>query len=66
MDVEWTFTPEGHGTRVRIVHVWDGPPVPLLGIPAANVVIGPVFVHGIASRTLAGLAAAAEISVARL
>jgi hypothetical protein len=33
---------------------------PLIGPVAALAVIGPVFVHGIASRTLAGLAAAAE------
>jgi hypothetical protein len=32
----------------------------LIGGFAATKVIGPVFVHGIASRTLAGLAAAAE------
>ena len=48
------------GTEVTIVHVWDGPPLPFIGIPAATVVIGPVFIHGIASRTLAGLAGAAE------
>jgi hypothetical protein len=60
MDVEWTFKRTAAGTHVRIVHVWDGPRIPILGIPAAKVVIGPVFVHGIASRTLAGLAAVAE------
>jgi hypothetical protein len=60
MDVEWTFQPTGDGTHVRIVHVWDGPAVPALGSAAATLVIGPVFVHGIASRTLAGLATHAE------
>lgn len=60
MDVEWTFTPTPRGTRVRIVHVWDGPRIPIVRIPAATMFIGPVFVHGIASRTLAGLAAVAE------
>lgn len=60
MDVEWTFEQRRDGTLVRIVHVWDGPPIPLIGIVAAQLVIGPVFVHGIASRTLAGLAAVAE------
>ena len=60
MDVEWTFAPTRGGTHVRIVHVWDGPRVPLLGMWAAMFVIGPVFIHGIASRTLAGLAAVAE------
>ena len=60
MDVEWSFAPRGDATLVRIVHVWNGPPVPLAGIVAAKLVIGPLFVHGIASRTLAGLAAVAE------
>jgi hypothetical protein len=68
MDVAWTFEPArgSDGTRdpgrthVRIVHVWDGPDWPLIGPVAALAVIGPVFVHGIASRTLAGLKAAAE------
>ena len=60
MDVVWEFAPRGIGTAVRIVHVWNGPPLPLVGSLAARAVIGPVFVHGIASRTLAGLARAAE------
>jgi len=60
MDVEWSFTPEEGGTHVRVLHVWDGPPWPLIGIFAATSVIGPVFIHGIASRTLAGLARVAE------
>lgn len=62
MDVEWTFAREHNGTRVRIVHVWDGPRWPLVGVWAATSVIGPVFIHGIASRTLKGLAAVAERS----
>ena len=60
MDVEWSFTPVEGGTLTRIVHVWDGPSWPLIGGVAATQVIAPVFVHGIASRTLAGLAAVAE------
>ena len=60
MDVEWSFMETGAATLVRIVHVWDGPGIPAIGETIANVVIGPVFVHGIASRTLAGLARAAE------
>lgn len=60
MEVEWSFATEAGGTRVRIVHVWDGPRWPLIGVVAATTVIGPVFVHGIASRTLAGLARVAE------
>lgn len=57
MDVEWTLAPaEGGATDVTIVHEWEGPRWPLVRRPAAEWVIGPVFVHGIASRTLAGLA----------
>lgn len=60
MDVEWQFAVTSNATLVRIVHVWDGPEWPLIGGFAATHVIGPVFIHGIASRTLAGLARAAE------
>ncbi|HWE43532.1 MAG TPA: SRPBCC family protein [Gemmatimonadaceae bacterium] len=60
MDVVWEFSPQGSETGVRLVHVWNGPPLPLIGSLAARAVIGPVFIHGIASRTLAGLAHAAE------
>lgn len=61
MEVEWTFHELDAGrTLVRILHVWDGPDIPVVGPAAATLIIGPVFVHGIASRTLAGLAEAAE------
>jgi ribosome-associated toxin RatA of RatAB toxin-antitoxin module len=60
MEVEWSFHPSKGGTRVRIVHVWNGPSWPVVGGVAATGVIGPVFVHGIASRTLEGLATVAE------
>jgi ribosome-associated toxin RatA of RatAB toxin-antitoxin module len=60
MEVEWSFTPVTGGTRVTVVHLWNGPAWPVIGVFAARTVIGPVFVHGIASRTLAGLARAAE------
>lgn len=60
MDVEWSFEPTAAGTHVRVLHVWNGPQWPLIGSIAATAVIGPVFVHGIASRTLAGLARVAE------
>ncbi|MDQ3674234.1 MAG: hypothetical protein M3365_07655 [Gemmatimonadota bacterium] len=61
MEVEWEFHRRSAGeTHVRIVHAWDGPRWPGVGLLAARVVIGPVFVHGIASRTLAGLAKVAE------
>lgn len=60
MDVEWSFTETAEGTLTRIVHVWNGPTWPVIGPFAATQVIGPVFVHGIASRTLEGLARVAE------
>jgi ribosome-associated toxin RatA of RatAB toxin-antitoxin module len=56
MDVEWRLKRSGTGTEVEIVHEWTGPRWPLIGPAAATLVIGPVFIHGIASRTLAGLA----------
>jgi hypothetical protein len=55
MAVVWQLIPAGDRTRVELVHEWDGPRWPLVRRPAASWVIGPVFVHGIASRTLAGL-----------
>jgi ribosome-associated toxin RatA of RatAB toxin-antitoxin module len=60
MEVEWSFSEAAQGTHVRILHMWDGPRVPVVGASAATLVIGPVFVHGIASRTLEGLARHAE------
>jgi hypothetical protein len=56
MNVEWSLKAEGAETEVEIVHEWTGPSWPLIGPAAATLVIGPVFIHGIASRTLAGLA----------
>ncbi|HEU4763834.1 MAG TPA: SRPBCC family protein [Gemmatimonadales bacterium] len=56
MDVVWSVTAGPDGTTATIVHEWDGPPWPVIGRAAAEWIIGPVFVHGIASRTLAGLA----------
>jgi ribosome-associated toxin RatA of RatAB toxin-antitoxin module len=60
MDVEWRLTPDGDGTDIRIVHEWRGPRWPLIGGIAADLVIGPVFIHHIASRTLAGVRRRAE------
>ena len=56
MVVTWQLHSSVAGTDVRVVHDWTGPSWPLIGPAAATWVIGPVFVHGIASRTLAGLA----------
>jgi len=61
MDVLWTVVPEANGCRATIVHEWRGPAWPLVRRPAADWVIGPVFVRGIASRTLAGIGRTAEV-----
>ena len=55
MDVVWRLTEQPAGVDVTIVHEWVGPAWPLIGSLAARLVIGPVFIHGIATRTLAGL-----------
>lgn len=64
MEVVWRLMEVGGGSEagvdVEIVHTWDGPAWPLIGRLAANLVIGPVFIHGIASRTLAGIKRTAE------
>jgi hypothetical protein len=60
MEVEWSFEAAPAGTHVRILHEWNGLRIPAIGGPVATLLIGPVFIHGIASRTLAGLARAAE------
>jgi ribosome-associated toxin RatA of RatAB toxin-antitoxin module len=66
MQVRWRLEEVGEGSGgskgvdVEIVHTWDGPRWPLIGRMAANLVIGPIFIHGIASRTLAGIKRAVE------
>lgn len=60
MDVEWSVDQRGDNVGVTIVHEWAGPAWPLIGGIAATLVIGPVFIHGIASRTLAGVKRRAE------
>lgn len=65
MDVVWRLRPAGEAggggaVAVEIVHQWDGPAWPLVGRAAASLVIGPVFIQGIASRTLAGIKRSAE------
>lgn len=62
MQVVWRLAVERGMTSVLLIHEWDGPPWGPLRQPAAEWVIGPVFVHGIASRTLAGLAEYCERS----
>jgi hypothetical protein len=56
MDVVWQLVPLEGGTEVTIIHEWTGPRWPVIGPVAASWVIGPAFIHGIASRTLAGIA----------
>jgi hypothetical protein len=65
MDVEWRIVPTAGGSDVSIVHEWRGPHWPLVGRPAAEWIIGPVFVHGIASRTLAGIGSYVERDTTR-
>jgi len=60
MEVEWTFQPLGPDrTAVRIVHAWDdGPRWPLPGWTRRSIaehLIGPVFIHHVAGRTLRGI-----------
>jgi uncharacterized membrane protein len=62
MEVVWQLRPANGGTEVTLVHEWSGPSWPLIGRAAAEWVIGPVFIHGIASRTLAGIAKHVERS----
>ena len=61
MDVEWKLDAHNDEVRITITHRWTGLPVPLLGAAVANWVIGPVFIHGIASRTLLGIKRKAEL-----
>ncbi|HEX7024745.1 MAG TPA: SRPBCC family protein [Gemmatimonadales bacterium] len=63
MDVLWTVEPKDGGTQATIVHEWRGPRWPLIGPWVADFLIGPVFVSGIASRTLSGIGRAAEVPV---
>ncbi len=60
MNVSWRLVEAPGGVDVTIEHEWAGPAWPLIGPLAARLVIGPVFVHGIASRTLAGIKRYAE------
>jgi len=60
MDVVWTIGGRDGAAQVEIAHLWAGPSWPLIRRPAADWLIGPVFIHGIASRTLAGVKRAAE------
>ena len=60
MDVVWRLVARQGEVDVTIVHEWSGPAWPLIGTFAANFVIGPIFIHSIASRTLLGVKREAE------
>ena len=51
MDVEWRIEPEGHGVHVSISHelTYD---IPLVGPLFARYIVGGLFVHNIAGKTL--------------
>lgn len=60
MDVEWQFEERADGrTHVRIIHDWEGGPAwPVPGAARgliADRIIGPVFIHHVAGRTLRGI-----------
>ena len=67
MEVVWRLVEDvedgggSRGVNVEIVHTWEGPNWPLIGRLAADMMIGPIFIHGIASRTLAGIKRATEV-----
>ena len=60
MDVLWHLEEQGGVVEITLLHEWSGPRWPLIGRVAAEWVIGPIFIHGIASRTLAGVKRKAE------
>ena len=70
MDVEWSFHEvDADTTRIRIVHEWsEGPawPLPRFARRAiADRIIGPIFIHHVAGRTLAGIRRHVEALVRR-
>jgi ribosome-associated toxin RatA of RatAB toxin-antitoxin module len=70
MDVEWSFQEQGDGsTRVKIIHDWpEGPAWPLprsVRTAIARLVIGPIFIHHVAGRTLRGIRADVEVGASR-
>lgn len=65
MDVVWSFRDLGEGgIVVEITHDWEGgPDWPIPGFLRrwiARSIIGPLFIHSVASRTLLGIRAEAE------
>lgn len=60
MDVEWRLQQADDHVEVVVLHDWSGPRWPVIGRVFADLVVGPVFIHGIASRTVAGVKRRAE------
>ena len=66
MDVLWEIQPSGSGSRVTIIHTWDGgprfcgPAAPAVG----RRIVGPLFVHHVADQTLHHLSQHATEGVA--
>jgi ribosome-associated toxin RatA of RatAB toxin-antitoxin module len=59
MFVEWRLVPEGDAVRVTISHTLTYP-VPILGPLFAEWIVGRLFVHSIAGKTLRCIKAMAE------
>jgi uncharacterized membrane protein len=60
MDVEWMLrSADGH-VEVTVLHDWLGPRWPVVGPLFADAIVGPIFIHAIASRTVAGVKRVAE------
>ncbi len=59
MSVEWRLVPEGDAVRVTISHTLTYP-VPLLGPLFAEWIVGRLFVHNIAGKTLRCIKAMVE------
>src|SRR2546426_4746530 len=54
MNVVWRFAPADQGGTATIVHEWRGPAWPLIGPLAAGPALGPLFIHRLRPRPLAG------------
>ena len=65
MQVLWTFTPEGNGTRARVEHSLDFG-VPLVGEWIANHIIARQFIEPIVRKTLGCFRTLAEAETRRL
>jgi ribosome-associated toxin RatA of RatAB toxin-antitoxin module len=64
MDVEWIFTPlDGGGTRVQIVHRLSFQ-FPVAAEFFGKYVVSDIFIHGVASQTLAHMKRLAEAGAA--